>query len=231
MSSSSDGRGLPRSARSWVPGQPLVRRDEVVTDLPDDAPVIGVLALQGDVLEHVRALSRSGARAVRVRRAEDLGAIDGIVIPGGESTTIGKLLARFGLWEPLQQRLHDGLPALGTCAGMILLSRQLDQHVDQPVLGVLDMVTRRNAFGRQVDSFEADLDVDGIDGGPVHAAFIRAPYVVAVGEGVDVLAEVDGHPVLVRSGPVLAASFHPEVTGDDRLHALFVDVVRRSRDG
>lgn len=199
-------------------------------DIPSDAPTIGVLALQGDVLEHLRALQRVGARPVRVRKVEHLDGLDGIVIPGGESTTIGKLLRRFELWEPLRAALADGLPAFGTCAGMILLSRELDQAVEQQVLGAMDIVTRRNAFGRQIDSFEADLDVEGLDGGPVHAAFIRAPYVVTVGEGVEVLASVDGHPVLVsQAGRLLGASFHPEMTGDDRLHARFVEMARTAR--
>ncbi len=228
--------GLPRSASAWVPGERIVGRStEVLPELPVDAPTVGVLALQGDVLEHLRMLRRVGAQPVRVRRAEDLEQVDGIVIPGGESTTIGKLLQRFELWEPLQKHLDAGLPAFGTCAGLILLSRELDQVEPQPVLGVLDVVTRRNAFGRQVDSFEADLVVDGLEptvdpAQPVHAAFIRAPFVVATGEGVEVLASVDGHPVLVRQGDrLLAASFHPEVTGDDRLHAAFVAMVRSAR--
>ncbi len=226
-----DGDGIPHSASGWVPGERLVgRARDPLPEVPEGAPAIGVLALQGDVLEHLRALQRVGARPVRVRKVADLDGLDGIVIPGGESTTIGKLLRRFELWEPLRLALVDGLPAFGTCAGMILLSRELDQVTEQPVLGILDVVTRRNAFGRQVDSFEADLDIDGLEGGPMHVAFIRAPFVVTLGEDVEVLASVDGHPVLVsQAGRVLAASFHPEVTGDDRLHASFVEMARAAK--
>jgi 5'-phosphate synthase pdxT subunit len=204
-----------------------VDRTEPPLELPDDAPSIGVLALQGDVVEHLRALARVGARGVRVRRVGDLDQVAGLVIPGGESTTIGKLLERFGLFEPLQARLQAGLPAFGTCAGMILLSRHLDQAARQTLFGVLDVTTRRNAFGRQIDSFERDLDIAAIGEPAMRAAFIRAPYVVEVGEGVKVMAQVDGHPVLVtQGGRLLASSFHPEMTGDDRLHAHFVAMVR-----
>lgn len=196
----------------------------------DEAPVIGVLALQGDVLEHLRALERSGAHPVRVRRPADLDGLDGLVLPGGESTTIGRLLERGGLLEPLRARLREGLPALGTCAGLILLSRELaGDHPPQALLGVLDVVTRRNAFGRQAQSFEAELAVDGIDGGPLRVAFIRAPWIEHVGAGIEVLARVGGHPVLVAQGVLLGAAFHPEVTGDDRLHRQFVGLARRGR--
>ncbi|MFT5222275.1 MAG: 5'-phosphate synthase pdxT subunit [Glaciecola sp.] len=202
-------------------------RTEPPVELPHDAPIIGVLALQGDVVEHLRALARVGARGVRVRRIGDLDQVDGLVIPGGESTTIGKLLERFGLFGPLQARLQAGLPAFGTCAGMILLSRELDQDEQQTLFGVLEVTTRRNAFGRQIDSFERDLDITSIGAPAMRAAFIRAPYVVEVGEAVEVLAQVDGHPVLVtQGGRLLASSFHPEMTGDDRLHAHFVAMVR-----
>ena len=187
---------------------------------------VGVLALQGDVREHLRSLADAGAEGVPVRTLADLDAVDGIVIPGGESTTIGRLLSIFGLLEPLRRRIADGLPAYGSCAGMILLARDvLDGRPDQPTLGALDVTVRRNAFGRQVDSFETDLDVAGVDGGPVHAVFIRAPWVERVGEGVEVLAETAGHPVAVRQGPLLATSFHPELTGDRRVHELFVAMV------
>lgn len=213
--------------RGWVPGERLAGRDPV--EVPEDAPTVGVLALQGDVLEHLRALRRCGARAVRVRSPDDLDAIDGIVIPGGESTTIGKLLVRLGLLAPLRQRLRDGLPAFGTCAGMILLSDRLDQDFDQPLLGGLDVVTRRNAFGRQRDSFDTALEVEGIEGGPVDVSFIRAPWVEDVGADVEILAEVGGHPVVVAQGHLLATAFHPEVTGDDRLHARFVALVEARR--
>lgn len=215
--------------RAWVPGERLTGHTAEPA-VPDDAPVVGVLALQGDVLEHLRALTRCGARAVRVRSAADLAGVDGLVIPGGESTTIGKLLDRFGLLEPLRARVRDGLPTFGTCAGMILLSDRLAQEFPQPLVGGLHVTTRRNAFGRQVDSFDTALDVKGIDGGPMDVSFIRAPWVEEVDADVDVLAEVDGHPVVVQQGPLLATAFHPEVTGDDRLHARFVALVRRHRD-
>jgi 5'-phosphate synthase pdxT subunit len=192
----------------------------------DAPPRIGVLALQGDVREHLRALGDAGAEAVPVKRPEELAAVDGIVIPGGESTTIGKLLTIFGLLEPLRARIAAGLPAYGSCAGMILLADEvLGGTADQVTLGGLDVTVRRNAFGRQVDSFEADLDVAGLDDGPLHAVFIRAPWVERVGPGVEVLAEAGGHPVAVRQGPLLATSFHPELTPDTRLHRLFVSLV------
>ncbi len=185
---------------------------------------VGVLALQGDVREHSRALGEVGATAVEVRTSDDLARVDGIVIPGGESTTIGKLLVRFGLLEPLRSRIAEGLPAYGSCAGMILLAdRVLDGRPDQPVIGGLDVAVRRNAFGRQVDSFETDLAFEGI--GDVHAVFIRAPWVEEVGPEVEVLATVADHPVAVRQGALLATSFHPELTGDRRVHELFVSMV------
>ena len=197
-------------------------------------PLIGVLALQGDVREHLAALSDSGADAVGVRRPEELDKVDGIVIPGGESTTMSRLLQVFELLEPLRERLRSGLPAYGSCAGMILLASEvLDTRPDAEHLGAIDMTVRRNAFGRQVDSFESDLEFDGIVGDPVRAVFIRAPWVERVGPGVEVLAQVPaaageaaGRIVAVRQGSVIATSFHPEVTGDRRVHELFVDVVR-----
>ena len=189
------------------------------------APRIGVLALQGDVREHVAALRLGGATAVEVRRPAELDRLDGIVLPGGESTAMGRLLAVFELLEPLRARLQAGLPAYGTCAGMILLADEVrGGRPGQPLLGGLDMTVRRNAFGRQVDSFESDLDVVGL--GQVHGVFIRAPWVERVGPAVEVLASVDDHPVAVRQGPLLATSFHPELTGDGRLHALFIEMVR-----
>jgi 5'-phosphate synthase pdxT subunit len=189
---------------------------------------VGVLALQGDVREHLRALTDAGADAVPVKTLAELDAVDGLVIPGGESTTIGKLLGIFGLLEPLRTRVRDGMPAYGSCAGMILLAdRVLDGKPGQPLVGGLDVAVRRNAFGRQVDSFESDLEVAGI--GSVHAVFIRAPWVEECGPGVEVLASVEGHPVAVRQGPLLATSFHPELTGDRRVHALFVDAIRAAR--
>jgi 5'-phosphate synthase pdxT subunit len=189
-------------------------------------PVVGVLALQGDVREHLVALAGLGVTARPVRRARELDDLDGIVIPGGESTTICRLLDAFELREPLAERLAGGLPAFGSCAGMIVLAGQiLDGRPDQQPLRAIDIVVRRNAFGRQVDSFETDLELDGVPGGPMRAVFIRAPWVEQVGPGVQVLARVGEHPVAVRQGPVLATSFHPEVAGDDRLHALFLTVI------
>ncbi len=218
------GRG-----RDWIPGQRL-SGDPEAFDAPADAPVVGVLALQGDVLEHLRALHRVGARPVRVRSSADLEAIDGLIIPGGESTTIGKLLVRFDMLDGLRQRIQDGLPTFGTCAGMILLSSELDQDFDQPLLSVLPLRTRRNAFGRQVDSFDVTLEIAGLDGGPVDVSFIRAPWVEQVlADDVSVLASIDGHPVVVERDHVLATAFHPEVTGDDRLHARFVERVRQAK--
>jgi pyridoxal 5'-phosphate synthase pdxT subunit len=195
-------------------------------------PVIGVLALQGDVREHLAALREQGAEAVPVRRPEELAGLDGLVIPGGESTTIAKLAQRFGLLEPLRAALRSGLPAYGTCAGMILLAdRILDAPADQETIGGLDVTVRRNAFGRQIDSFESEIGFDGLSGGPLHAVFIRAPWVEKAGAAVDVLGRVVGGPadgkiVAVRQGNLVATSFHPELTGDRRVHALFVDLVR-----
>ena len=185
---------------------------------------VGVLALQGDVREHAAALDAAGADAVAVRRPDDLAALDAIVLPGGESTTMSLLLQSSNLFEPLAERLADGLPALGTCAGMILLAADvLDGRPDQRSFGAIDVGVRRNGFGRQVDSFEADLDIAGVPGGPVPAVFIRAPYVERVGDGVEVLADVDGRPVVCRQGAVLVTSFHPELTDDVRLHRLFLE--------
>ena len=185
-------------------------------------PVVGVLALQGDVAEHLSALAGLGATARPVRRADQLAGLDGIVLPGGESTTMNRLLDVFGLRDPLTTALAAGLPAYDSCAGMILLASEiLDGRPDQVPLHALDITVRRNAFGRQVDSFETDLDVTGIDS-PVRGVFIRAPWVERTGPGVQVLARVGGHPVAVRQGRVLATSFHPEVSGDDRIHQLFL---------
>ena len=194
-------------------------------------PVIGVFALQGDVREHLTMLERSGATAVKVRRPAELDALDGIVMPGGESTTMDKLARAFDLFDPLRAALRDGLPAFGTCAGMIMLADRIEGGTaDQETLGGLDVVVRRNAFGRQVDSFEADLDVEGLDEG-FHAMFIRAPWVEKVGRDVSVVATVSsgaamGRIVAVRQANLLATSFHPEITGDHRFHQLFVDQVR-----
>ena len=199
-------------------------------------PRVGVLALQGDVREHLAALEACGARAVAVRRPREVDAVDGIVLPGGESTTIDKLLRAFDLFEPLRSRLADGLPAYGSCAGLILLARRvLDGTADQQSLGVLDVAVRRNAFGRQVDSFEEDLDAPGLGAGPddppLRAVFIRAPWVEEAGPGVEVLARVSTAPaagriVAVREGAVLATSFHPELGSDLRVHGTFVRMVR-----
>jgi 5'-phosphate synthase pdxT subunit len=189
-------------------------------------PVVGVLALQGDVREHLVALAGLGVMARPIRRRAELDDLDGIVIPGGESTTICRLLDVFELRAPLAARLAGGLPAFGSCAGMIVLSSQiLDGRDDQLPLNAIDIVVRRNAFGRQVDSFETDLDIRGIAGPALRAVFIRAPWVERTGAGVEVLASVNGHPVAVRQGTVLATSFHPEVAGDDRLHAFFVQII------
>jgi len=196
-------------------------------------PHIGVLALQGDVREHRAVLEAQGARTSAVRRPEELAGLDGLVLPGGESTTIAKLAHRWGLLEPLRAAVRGGLPAYGSCAGMILLAdRLLDAPDDQQTIGGLDVTVRRNAFGRQVDSFESQVDVAGVAGGPVHAVFIRAPWVEQAGEGVEVLGRVSGGPadgriVAVRQGSVVATSFHPELTGDTRLHRFFVELVRQ----
>lgn len=201
-----------------------------VPDGRSDKPrsVVGVLALQGDTREHLAALTEAGAEAVTVRRLRELEAVDALVIPGGESTAMSHLLREFELLEPLRARLAEGMPAYGSCAGMILLATEiLDAGVAgreaTPLKGI-DMSVRRNAFGRQVDSFEGDIPFVGLDS-PVHAVFIRAPWVERIGDGVEVLARADGHIVAVRQGRMLATAFHPEVTGDRRVHKLFVDMV------
>jgi 5'-phosphate synthase pdxT subunit len=192
---------------------------------------VGVLALQGDVREHLRVLRGLGVDAFGVRRPDELARVDALVVPGGESTTIAKLAGIFELLEPLRERVASGLPVLGTCAGMILLADRVRDGVrDQEVIGGLDITVRRNAFGRQVDSFEEDLHVQGLDT-PVHAVFIRAPWVEEVGDAVEVLARVEAGPaagriVAVRQGPLMATSFHPEVGGDPRIHELFVSGIR-----
>lgn len=200
------------------------------------APRIGVLAVQGDVREHVAALTELDAVVTLVRRPEEIERIDGLVIPGGESTVMDKLVRAFGLRGPLRERLAAGMPAFGSCAGMIMLADRIaDAPPGQQTLGGLDLTVRRNAFGRQVDSFETDLDFAGLDA-PVHAVFIRAPWVETVGPGVEVLARVGhggaggaavGRIVAVRQGSILATSFHPEVGRDRRIHAGFVATVRR----
>jgi pyridoxal 5'-phosphate synthase pdxT subunit len=188
---------------------------------------IGVLALQGDVREHMRALEAAGAAAVEVKHAGELADVDALVLPGGESTTIGKLLDRFAILGPLGERVAEGMPVYGTCAGMIVMARDVAGPQDASVrLGVMDLSVRRNAYGRQLDSFEAEVAIRGIDR-PFPAVFIRAPAVERVGPGVDVLATRAGRPVLVREGHMLASSFHPEMTGDTRIHELFVSMVER----
>ncbi len=204
-----------------------------------DAPLVGVLALQGDVREHRAMLERAGARTTGVRRPAELAEVDGIVLPGGESTTMYKLARTFDLFEPLRQAVREGLPAFGTCAGMIMLADHLENGIaGQETIGGLDIVVRRNAFGRQVDSFEADLEVDFKELAlqfPFRAMFIRAPWVEKVGQQVEVVARVVsgqavGRIVAVRQANLLATSFHPEITGDHRMHALFVDMVRSRPD-
>ncbi|MFI0815653.1 pyridoxal 5'-phosphate synthase glutaminase subunit PdxT [Streptomyces sp. NPDC021098] len=194
-----------------------------------ETPLIGVLALQGDVREHLAALAAAGAQARPVRRPEELAEVQGLVIPGGESTTMSKLAVIFGLLEPLRERIRAGLPVYGTCAGMIMVADKiLDGRDDQETLGGIDMIVRRNAFGRQNESFEAAVDIEGIEGGPVEGVFIRAPWVESVGAAAEVLATYGGHTVAVRQGNVLATSFHPELTGDHRVHALFVEMAQRA---
>jgi 5'-phosphate synthase pdxT subunit len=183
----------------------------------------GVLALQGDFREHAAALAAAGAEPMLVRTPADLAGLAALVLPGGESTTMGALAERFGMMAPLREAISGGLPTLGTCAGMILLAAGTTGPRPQPQLGVLDVVVERNAFGRQVDSFEADLEVAGM-AGPVRAVFIRAPWVRRTGPGVEVLAAVDGHPVMVRQGNVVGTSFHPELTGDARIHTLLLEM-------
>jgi 5'-phosphate synthase pdxT subunit len=197
-------------------------------------PTVGVLALQGDVREHLAALDAAGVGAIRVRRPSELDLVDGLVLPGGESTTMIKLIEAFELLEPLRKRIGDGLPAYGSCAGMILLADRIaDGITGQQTLGGLDITVRRNAFGRQVDSFEADVSIEGVDGGPLRAVFIRAPWVEQVGPAAQALGQVSagtsiGRIVVVRQQQLLATSFHPELTGDGRVHAYFAEMVRNS---
>lgn len=198
-------------------------------------PKVGVLALQGDVVDHARALESVGADVSFVRRTSELDVVEALVLPGGESTAMSKLLTAFDLLEPISQRLRDGMPAFGSCAGMIMLaSNVVDGRADQQSFGTIDMTVRRNAFGRQVDSFETDVDLVGIDGGPYRTVFIRAPWVEKVGANVEVLGRVangteEERVVAVRSGNHIATAFHPEVTGDLRVHDYFVQLVRSAR--
>jgi 5'-phosphate synthase pdxT subunit len=197
-------------------------------------PRVGVLALQGDVREHLAGLRAAGAIGSSVRRQAELADVDALVIPGGESTTMYKLAIAFDLFSPLRDRLAGGMPAYGSCAGMIMLADRLVDGIEgQLTLGGLDMTVRRNAFGRQIDSFEADVPLDGVDGTPFHAVFIRAPWVDDVGAGVSVVGRLEdgavdgaGRIVAVRQGVLLATAFHPELTGDHRVHGLFVEIVR-----
>ncbi len=192
-------------------------------------PVIGVLALQGDAREHLRALREAGAHPVAIRRPSELDGVDGLVIPGGESTTIWKLATTFELMEPVRKRIAAGMPAFGSCAGMIMLADRLRGAAPgQETFGGIDMTVRRNAFGRQVDSFETELDIRGIEGPRLRAVFIRAPWVDQAGAAVEILAadSSTGRIVAVRQGPLLATAFHPELTADDRVHRLFADIVK-----
>ncbi len=193
------------------------------------SPTIGVLALQGDVREHLHALRESGVRPAAIRRPEELDAVDALVIPGGESTTIWKLATAFELMEPVRKRIAAGMPAFGSCAGMIMLADRLIGGVEgQQAFGGIDMTVRRNAFGRQVDSFETELDIRGIEGRRLRAVFIRAPWVESTGPDVEILGRqgATARIVAVRQGPLLATSFHPELTGDTRVHRLFADIVK-----
>ncbi|HLV75428.1 MAG TPA: pyridoxal 5'-phosphate synthase glutaminase subunit PdxT [Vulgatibacteraceae bacterium] len=199
-------------------------------------PTIGVLALQGDVREHARALEAAGARTLGVRRPEELERVDGLVLPGGESTAMWRLARAFELLEPLRKRIEAGMPAYGSCAGMIMLAdRIVDGAEGQETIGGIDMTVRRNAFGRQVDSFETGVRLTGMGDTPYHAVFIRAPWVEAVGSGVEVLGRAGGGPnagriVAVRQGRLMATAFHPELTGDFRVHHYFADLVRRAAE-
>ncbi|MFG2006984.1 pyridoxal 5'-phosphate synthase glutaminase subunit PdxT [Spirillospora sp. NPDC048911] len=199
-------------------------------------PEIGVLALQGDVREHARALEAAGARTLPVRRPEELERVDALVLPGGESTTMWKLARAFDLLDPLRKRIEAGMPAYGSCAGMIMLADRIRDGIEgQETLGGIDMTVRRNAFGRQVDSFESDVRLDGMGDAPYHAVFIRAPWVETVGSGVRVLGRAEsgsnaGRIVAVRQGRLMATAFHPELTGDYRVHHYFADLVRRATE-
>jgi 5'-phosphate synthase pdxT subunit len=186
-------------------------------------PAVGVLALQGDFREHLKVLSDIGVDGTPVRIESELTQVDALIIPGGESTTIGKLADRFGLIEPLRERIDAGMPVYGTCAGMIFLASSVTEG-EQHLLGVLDVVVARNAWGRQNESFEEEVEIAGFDR-PFPAVFIRAPWVAKLGDEVEVLATISGHPVMVRQGSILATSFHPELTGDDRIHRMLMGMI------
>jgi pyridoxal 5'-phosphate synthase pdxT subunit len=189
------------------------------------APKIGVLALQGDVIEHVKMLRRLGVEAVEVRTPADLANVDALIIPGGESTTIGKLAAEYGLDRAIPARVREGMPVYGTCAGMIALSKEARGGAP-PLLRLMNITVRRNAYGRQVDSFETDLQIPALGGPPLHAVFIRAPMIESIGPDVEVLASLNGKPVLARQGNMLVSAFHPELTADDRVHRYFVEMLK-----
>lgn len=189
-------------------------------------PTIGVLGIQGDVPEHLRALERAGADAVPVKTREVLEQVDGLVIPGGESSTVGMLLERYHLMEPLRERIRNGMPLFGTCTGVILMAREIEGS-KQPRIGCMDVSVQRNAYGRQIDSFETEVPAPAIGEEPLRAVFIRAPQITRTGPGVEVLAETEAGPVLIREGHLLGATFHPELTKDDRVHRLFVEMVKQ----
>ncbi|MEI6521264.1 MAG: pyridoxal 5'-phosphate synthase glutaminase subunit PdxT [bacterium] len=190
---------------------------------------IGVLALQGDVREHIAMMRGLNVDCIPVRTADEISAVDGLIIPGGESTTVGKLLDRFGQMQAVRSLPGQNKPIYGTCTGMILLAKDIEDS-NQHRIGLMDITIRRNAFGRQVDSFEEDLQIEGIPGGPVRAVYIRAPYVTRLGEGVQVLATTNSHPVMVRQGWLLASAFHPELTDDNRIHKYFLDMVIQAKN-
>jgi pyridoxal 5'-phosphate synthase pdxT subunit len=193
------------------------------------APLVGVLALQGDVVEHVTALQRAGAHTREVRTPDDLAAVDALVVPGGESTTVIRLLERFGLADPIKARVRDGMPFWGTCMGLIVAAHDV-ADLEQPTLDLIDVTVRRNAFGRQVDSAEVPLVIPSLGAQPFPAIFIRAPWIERTGPAVETLAERDGHGVMVRERNVLGTSFHPELTGDDRVHAYFLRMADGARN-
>ena len=210
----------PSVANGWL--RPHAADLPIDPARPAHGRVVGVLALQGAFAEHQVAVERLGGVVVQVRKPEHLAGIDSLLMPGGESTTMSKLLESSGLWAPIEQALREGIPVFGTCAGMILLAREvIDRRPDQRCFGALDAVVRRNAYGRQIDSFETDLAIDGLDE-PFHAVFIRAPHIEGLGPGVQVVARHGGEPVLVRDGVIWAAAFHPELTDDLRIHRLFI---------
>jgi 5'-phosphate synthase pdxT subunit len=193
-----------------------------------DAPLTGVLALQGDVVEHIAAMRRAGAQAIPVKNSGDLARVDGLIIPGGESTTVMKLLHRFEVAAPIVERVRGGMPLWGTCMGMIVIAHEV-VGLDQPSLNLMDIAVRRNAFGRQNESAEVELAIPALGERPFPAIFIRAPWIERTGSNVELLAQRNGHGVMVRQGNVLGTSFHPELSGDGRVHAYFLEMVRDSQ--